>query len=207
MDNVLTAIFEVESQGYQAFTEVKKDLANARYLVPQMALVKKHNGIIETLDQHQSEYLINSQMFGGGLFGSLLGVLGGPIGMLLGGTTGALVGAAGDEINMAASASLLENVCGKLGEGSVAIVALVSEEHEGALDSVLTKFDAVIMRRDIAFVAEEVAEAERLEAEMRNQAFEQLKAHKKAELSANIQQTKEKIKADIEAFKERIKKA
>ena len=40
MDNVLTAIFKVESEGFQAFAEIQEELKGELFFVPQMALVK-----------------------------------------------------------------------------------------------------------------------------------------------------------------------
>ena len=147
------------------------------------------------------------------LFGSLIGVLGGPIGMLLGGAYGAAVGSISDSAKSEAATSLLDAVTEKLTDNSVAIVALVDEENEESLDNVLSKFDAVILRRDIAFVTEEVAEAKRLELEVQNQVREQWKADKKKELTDKAQELQDSIRAkieqaktDFEAFKAKFKK-
>lgn len=83
-------------------------------------------------------------------------------------------------------------------DNSVAIVALVDEEKEESLDNVLSKFDAVILRRDIAFVTEEVAEAKRLELEVQNQVREQWKADKKKELTDKAQEYQSSILAKID---------
>lgn len=213
MQNVLTAIFNVESEGFQAFKEIQDGLAAEQYFIPQMALVKKNYGYLQTLDSYESPLVTDGQTFSGGLFGSLIGILGGPIGMLLGGTTGALIGATGDAATSEAATTMLDNVVEKLTDGTVAIVALVNEEKEADLDAVLTKFDAIVMRRDVAFVAEEVAEAKRLELEVQNQVREQWKADKKKELAAkgqefqaSVQAKIDQAKADFEAFKAKFKK-
>ena len=213
MQNVLTAIFNVESEGYQAFKEIQDGFAAEQYFIPQMALVKKNYGYLKTLDSYESQLVTDGSTFSGGLFGSLIGVLGGPIGMLLGGVTGAAIGATTDEVKSEAATTLLDAVTEKLQDGSVAIVALVNEESEEPLDNVLKPFDAIIMRLDIAFVTEEVAEAKRLELEMQNQVREQMKAErkkqledKKQELSAAVQSKIDQAKADFEAFKAKLKK-
>ena len=178
-----------------------------------MALVKKNYGYLKTLDSYESPLVTDGNTFSGGLFGSLIGVLGGPIGMLLGGTTGALIGAKTDEVKSEAATTLLDAVTEKLQDGSVAIVALVNEESEEPLDNVLKPFDAIVMRRDIAFVTEEVAEAKRLELEMQNQVREQMKAErkkqledKKQEFSAAVQSKIDQAKADFAAFTAKLKK-
>ena len=206
MQNVLTAIFDIESEGYQAFKEIQDSLANEKFLVPQMALVKKQNGYLQTLDTYQSPLLEGGQMFSGGLFGSLLGIIGGPVGMLLGGTYGALIGATGEAVASSAATSMLDNICKKLIDNSVAIVAIVEEESELPLNTILTKFSAVVLRHDAAFVAEEVAEAERLQLDLQNQARARMMAEKKQDFKDKMQQKAEQLKADFEAFKARFKK-
>lgn len=206
MDNVLTAIFNVESEGFQAFTEMKNSLAKELYFVPQMVLVKRKGNQLDTLESYESPALSDGKTFGGGLFGSLLGIIGGPVGMLLGGTTGALLGATAALDDSSKVNSLLDCVANKMLDGTVAIIALVREEDESPLNNILTKFDAVIIRRSAILVAEEVAEAERLEEEMRHQLKAQLRAEKKAELTEAFQQKCDKIKADFEAFKASFKR-
>lgn len=200
MDNVLTAIFKVESEGFQAFAEIQEELKGELFFVPQMALVKYHLGYLQTLGSHESPALENGKTFSGGLFGSLLGILGGPVGMLLCGTTGAMIGMASSRADSEAASSLLENVCDKLEDNTVAIVALTREEDETYLDNILKKFDAIIIRRSAVLVAEEVAEAKRMEEDMQQQVRAQLRAEKKQEFKDKIQQKKEQIKADFEAF-------
>ncbi len=206
MQNVLTAIFSVESEGYQAFKEIQDGLTAEEYFIPQMALVKKHLGYIQTLDSYESPLITEGSTFSGGLFGSILGIIGGPLGMLLGGSTGALIGSIHDEMNSTTATSMLDSICERLHENSVAIVAIVSEDKEDALDAVLSKFAAIIMRHDAAFVAEEVAEAERLQRELQHQARAHMLAEKKQDFKEKMQKKQEEMKADFEAFIAKFKK-
>jgi len=206
MNNVLSAIFNIESEGFQAFTEIQDSLNNEQFFVPQMALVKYQDGKLKTLNSYESPALEDGKAFGGGLFGSLLGILGGPIGMLLCGTTGAAIGYASSCSDSEDVASLLDNVTAKLDDGNVAIVALVQEENESALDALLSKFDVQIIRRNAAFVAEEVIEAKEMEKELQKQLRAEVRARKKAETTEAIQQKWDNIKADFEAFKDKFKK-
>ncbi|MCR4995622.1 MAG: DUF1269 domain-containing protein [Bacteroidales bacterium] len=206
MDNVLTAIFNIESEGYQAFAEIQKDLEKEAFYVPQMALVKYEQGRLQTLLSYESPFLENGKTFGGGLFGSMLGIIGGPVGMMLCGTTGAAMGMASSCAESDAASSLLENVCNKLDEGTVAIVALTREENELVLDHILLKFDTLIIRRSAEQVAEEVAEIKRMEEDMQAQVRAQLRAEKKQEFKDKMKEKQEAIKADFEAFKAKFRK-
>ena len=110
------------------------------------------------------------------------------------------MGMASSRADSEAASSLLENVCDKLEDNTVAIVALTREENESYVDNILNKFDAVVIRRSAVLVAEEVAEAKRIEEDMQQQVRAQLRAEKKQEFKDKIQQKKEQIKADFEGF-------
>ncbi|MBQ9883902.1 MAG: DUF1269 domain-containing protein [Bacteroidaceae bacterium] len=198
MDNVMTVIFRVESEAYQAFTEIQAEQKGENYFVPQMALVKYEVGSLKTLNEYQSPYVEDGKAFAGGLFGSWLG--------LLGGAYGASVGLLAGSIESETGASLLEKVCQKLEEGSVAIVALIREVSEEPLDHILNKFDATIMRRDAVFVAEEVAEARLAEADLREQLQAKLRKEKKQEITEAVQKKRSKLAADFDAFKKKFLK-
>ena len=110
------------------------------------------------------------------------------------------MGIASSRADSEAATSLLENVCDKLEDNTVAIVALTREEDETYLDNLLKKFDAIGIRRSAILVAEEVAEARCMEEDMQQQVRAQLRAEKKQEFKDKIQQKQEQIKADFEAF-------
>ena len=110
------------------------------------------------------------------------------------------MGMASSRADSEAASSLLDNVCDKLEDNTVAIIALTREENETYLDSILKKFDAVVIRRSAILVAEEVAEARRMEEDMQQQVRAQLRAEKKQEFKDKIQQKQEQIKADFEVF-------
>jgi uncharacterized membrane protein len=86
----------------------------------------------------------------GALAGTLIGAIGGPIGMAVGMLTGVMVGSADEDDSEEMSREFLDNVNKQLGIGSVAIVLDVEEEGEFMINSYLSPFNGVIVRRDIA---------------------------------------------------------
>ncbi|HVP56708.1 MAG TPA: DUF1269 domain-containing protein, partial [bacterium] len=121
-ENVVTAIFKVGSQGYQAFSEVRRDPFGRSYLISELALVKKQSGHISLQESVHSGFE-NTIM--GGLIGPLVGVLGGPIGMLLGGSIGLVTGSAVDARDEARNVTMAEKVATGMNDGDVALIALV----------------------------------------------------------------------------------
>lgn len=207
MQNIITAVFKVESEGYQAITTLRQLPVTDNSAVLQIALVKKTVSGITVCDSFDSGALTTDDTLHGGLIGGLVGVLGGPIGVLLSGSTGALIGSAIDAKDARNSASLIEMVADKLQDGEVALIALAEEANEADLDRKLSRFDAEILRHDAAVIAEEVEEAEKLQKEMERQTRAQLRAARKEERKKAVEEKRAKISADFEAFKAKFRKA
>lgn len=203
--NIIVGIFSVESEAYQAMTELKQDPAGDRSLLVEAALVKKENGVLRVVDGFDTGANTSDDIAIGGLIGGLFGILGGPIGILLGGSFGALLGSALDTGDALDNASMIEQIADKMVEGEVAIIGLANEENEAVLDEKLGKYDTIIARFDAAVVAAEVEEAEEMADEMARQARKQLRDEKKAARKAKIAEKREKISADFDAAKAKLK--
>ena len=93
MENVVMITFDVEAQAYQAFSQLKNDSVNSAYTILQMAVIKNGDGKIVPVDGFDSGIDSTDDTWTGGLIGSVVGILGGPLGVLLGGDlTAALPG-------------------------------------------------------------------------------------------------------------------
>ena len=163
-----------------------------------------NNGSFNTVDLMDSGIFTGDDTFIGGIIGMCVGILGGPIGVLLGGSYGALVGMGLDAIDTLDSASMLEQIAGKLDDGTTALIALVNEENPDAVDARFTKFDTIIARFDAAAVAQEVERAREMEAEMDRLARIELRKQTRDEYKEKIEEKKAKIKADFDKIKENL---
>ena len=122
MEHVLATLFEVPSEAYQAFVELKAFPQNDDTRIAQAALVKKENGVITPVDAFDPLQKVGDDTITGTLIGSVLGILGGPLGMLFGAGVGAWVGSTGSTDQALAQATLVETVAAKLNDGDVAII-------------------------------------------------------------------------------------
>jgi uncharacterized membrane protein len=91
MDSVLAVTFTEDSKAYEALSSLKElddqgqvDLAGAA------VVVRREDGHLETKDQAGDTELEGTAV--GGIVGLIIGILGGPLGVLLGGATGLLIG-------------------------------------------------------------------------------------------------------------------
>ena len=203
--NIFVGLFQVESEAYQALTELKQNPGTDKSYLSTAALVKKENGTIRMLDAYDSGKNTMDDMAVGGIIGALIGVLGGPIGILLGGGYGMLIGSAFDTDDALMNASMIERITHKMQDDDIAIVGLAFEEDEAILDEKLHKFNAMIIRFDAAAVAAEVEEAEMMAQEMARQARKELRDEKKEARKDKREETKAKLTAEWEGFKAKFK--
>ena len=201
IENVVTAVFDVESEAYQALSELKKDPITPTFTISQMGLCKKQNNRIIPLDGFDTGVDTRDDTAKGGLIGSIIGILGGPIGVLLGGGMGALVGSAIDSDDSAKNMSMLERVCMKLGEGQIIMAALIQETDESVFDFRLQKYQTTITRYEAARIACEAEEATKLQKEMAKEAKRKLREEKKEKWEQAVSEKRAKIQADFETFK------
>jgi len=89
--NVIAVAFDADVNAYAALTKLK-ELDSQGQIDVQEAVVAQRaaDGTLTVKDRVGSPELVGTA--GGGLTGLLLGILGGPVGVLIGGSTGLLVG-------------------------------------------------------------------------------------------------------------------
>lgn len=203
MQNVLVAVLEVESEGYQAITTLSARPSTDNYTILQMALVKREGNNVKVCDKFDSGITTNDDTLAGGLIGGLVGVLGGPVGSLLMGSYGALAGSVVDSTDEVGSAAMIEKAASKLVDGEFALIVLVEEANEAALDGMLAKYKATVARFDAAVIADEIEEAIRAQEDMERETKLRLRAEKKADRKQKIADRREKMKADFAKFKKK----
>jgi uncharacterized membrane protein len=206
MYNIVAAIFDVESEGYQAMTTLSKTPIIEETSILQMALVKRENGAIKVCDSYDSGIHTTDDMLLGGLLGGLIGILGGPIGVLLMGSYGTLAGSLVDTGDALDSATVMERVAEKLVDGEVALVMLAEEINEEEIDNMLKGFKVTIARFDAAAIANEVEMIEDAQKEKDRLDRKELREVKKEERKDKREAKKAEISANFAAFKSKLKK-
>ena len=92
--------------------------------------------------------------------GSLLGLLGGPVGLAIGAASGLLVGATADYAKKRVTTDFAQQVADKLTPGRAAVVAEVDEEETKAANVALQALGATVLRRDLSDLADREYEHE-----------------------------------------------
>ena len=140
MENVVVSIFHIESEAFQAFSELKQFGQTENTKLAQASIVKAENGVVNVKDSFDLMNSLGDDYFKGGLIGSLIGILGGPLGVLFGFATGGAIGASVGSDKELINSALITTVSKKLTNGEVAIIALVQENDESVLNAIFEKY-------------------------------------------------------------------
>lgn len=193
MENVVVSIFRIESEAFQAFSELKQFGQTENTKLAQVSIVKAENGIINVKDNFDLMNSLGNDYFKSGLIGSLVGILGGPLGVLLGFAAGGTIGASIGSDKELANSALITTVSENLTNGEVAIIALVQENDESVLNAIFEKYQTHIARWNVATVSAEVESALQIQQDLAHQAKARLIADKKEARHEKF----DKLRADI----------
>jgi uncharacterized membrane protein len=195
-ENVIAVSFSEDAKAYEALSRLKELDAKGDVGVEGAAVVvRDDDGKLVTKDQIGDESVEGT--VGGGLVGLLVGVLGGPFGVLVGGATGVLVGSLFDEDDTDETESALADISKSLRVGSTGLLADVSEESPVAIDAVMANLGGTVLRRSAGDVQAEVAAAEEAQREAKKQARKELRdarrKKQKTEIDAKLADLRAKL--------------
>lgn len=174
-ENVIIINCKVPSEAYQILSMLRQDLDNESFEISQAAVVKKDAGHLSLEDGFIAGNPAEDRSWTGGLIGSIVGILGGPLGVLLGGGVGSLIGDSLDEKELEEKAKLLEKAGECLVDGETALLLMIKEDDETALKAMLKDFQISITRIDADDIAAEIEfakEQEQLKKEAEESAGE-----------------------------------
>ena len=194
MKNVALVVFDVESEAFEAFAELKNNASGASYTVEQAGVLRNDGEggvLVDTFGDS-----VDDDVAFGGLIGALVGLLGGPFGVLLGGSIGLFAGGIVGESSDDRASSLLSLVAGKLGSCQAGIVALLDEEGPDGFDANFEGYNVSIYRWPAAEVAQAVKEEKERRAEQEKADKERERADKKAERELEREARREEREAE-----------
>jgi uncharacterized membrane protein len=196
MENVLAVNFNDDTKAYAALTSLKQlDEQGQLKLDGAAVVLRNEDGQIETKEEiGDSEFAGTAT---GGIVGLIVGVLGGPLGILIGGYTGLLVGSLFDMDETDHTESALSEIARSVRPGRPALIAAATEQSPEVLDAAMKTLDGTIVRRSLDEVLAEIAAAEdaqrAAEREARKQLHEKREAKAKEDVHAKIEELKAKV--------------
>ncbi|MGC4104758.1 MAG: DUF1269 domain-containing protein [Thermomicrobiales bacterium] len=162
-ENVAFITFEDESKTFQMLAQLKQ-LSMAGELRVRNAVVVSHNpdGSLKIEDGATTDWGMGSST--GGLIGAVVGILGGPLGVLLGWGTGALVGGVLDSRDAVTRMRVINRIAEMIPQDRNGLIAEVREESPDALNAAVQHLGGTIVRTSTEAIEDEVEAAAQEEA-------------------------------------------
>ena len=200
-DNVIAVSFPEEADAYEALARLKELDSQGSVAVRGAAVVaREHDGKITIKDQFGQESYEDTA--GGGLLGLLVGVLGGPIGVLVGGATGVMVGSLFDDDDDDNTRSVLGDMSKSIRVGPPGLLAEVSEQTPAAVDAVMAHLNGSVVRRSAADVELELAAAEDAQRAAKKKARQELREARHEKHREDVDAKVAELKAKLPGHKQ-----
>jgi uncharacterized membrane protein len=195
-ENVVVVRFWEPSKAYQALSVLKECDAVGRIGLESAAVVQRGpGGELSIPESADNVGLVGTAS--GSLIGMLVGVLGGPVGVLLGWGAGALMGGAYD-IDRAVTSDEALTVLGRaIPPKATAVIASVEEAGVEVIDGEMKKLDGEVTRRTVAEVMAELEAAEEAADAAAREARRVVREKRKAELTADVDERVGKLKEKL----------
>jgi uncharacterized membrane protein len=194
--SVIAVSFEDDGDAYKALT-VLGELGSQQRIGVQEAVVvvRGEDGQVVTKDRLESPSMPGTAT--GGLLGLLIGIIGGPLGVLVGGTYGLFVGSLFDLYDADAADSALGAISSSVKVGHAALLAVVDEPSTEIVDAAMSDLGGTMARRPMAEVEAEIAAAEDAEHKAKREARKELhrarRDRDKAAVNAKVDELKGKL--------------
>ena len=188
-DNVLVVTFGEnpadDTNAYQALTDLKELDSQGQIEIAGAAVVTRDpDDRVDVKSEVANDPYVGAAS--GGIIGLLVGIIGGPVGMLLGGTYGVLVGSLFDIDDVETTESVLGEISEQVHPTRTALLAQVTEQSPEVIDTAMARLGGHVMRRPAFEVEQEIAAAE------------------EAERKARLEKSKEDAHAKVEELKSKL---
>ena len=199
-DNVLVVTFGEDPQNdknaYQALTDLKQlDSQNQIKIEGAAVVTRDGDGRVDAKSEVGEDPYVGTAS--GGMIGLLIGIIGGPLGVLLGGATGVLVGSLFDIDEVETTESVLSEISKQIQPTRTAVVAEVNEQSPEVIDAAMARLGGEVLRRPVVDVEEEIAAAQEAQRKAKHEARKEL--HK-----ARVEKTKQDAHAKVEELKAKL---
>jgi uncharacterized membrane protein len=201
-DNVLVVSFgeepENDTNAYQALTDLKELDSQGQIEIAGAAVITRDpDGRVDVKTEVGNDPYVGTAS--GGTIGLLLGIIGGPLGVLLGGTYGALVGSLFDIDDVATTESVLGEISKQVQPTRTAVLAQVNEQSPEVIDAAMARLGGQVMRRPVFEVEQEIAAAQDAQRKAEREARSEL--HK-----ARLEKNKQDAHAKVEELKSKLQR-
>ena len=196
VENVVVVTFTEQSRAYQALSVLKQCDAEGRIALASAAVVERTpEGTLRTPEGAENVGPVG--LASGSLLGMLIGVLGGPVGVLVGWGAGALVGGAFDIDRLDKSDEALTTFGRAIPQGATAVMATVAEPATEVIDGEMEKLGGEVTRRPVYEVVAELEASEEAADAAAHEARRELRDKRKVEMKDDLESRVGKLKEKL----------
>ena len=202
-NNVIAVSFAEDDSAYAGLARLKQLDADGQIELRAAAVVERDaDGQVSVKETDGSEQWEGTAA--GGLVGLLIGIIGGPLGVLIGGATGLLIGSLFDLEDTDDTESVLAEISREVRPGhDTLLVELREPRDHQVVDGVMESRSGSVIRRAVYDVEAEIAAAEKAQHEARKKARKELHEERqhnaKEKTSAKVAELKAKLPHHREA--------
>ena len=202
-DNVLVVTFgedpENDENAYQALTDLKHlDLQGQVKIADGVVVTRDLDGRVEVKSEIGDDPYTGTAA--GGMIGLLVGIIGGPLGVLLGGATGVLVGSLFDIDDVETTNSVLSDISKQVHPTRTAVLAQVTEQSPEVIDTAMARLGGEVMRRAVVDVEQEIAAAQEAQRKAKREARKELQ-------QARLEKHQKDAHAKVEELKSKLRQS
>ena len=198
--NVLVVTFgedpENDKNAYQALTDLEQLDSQDQIKIAGAAVIARDlDGRVDVKSEVGEDPYVGTAS--GGTIGLLVGIIGGPLGVLLGGATGVLVGSLFDISEVEATESVLSEISKQVHPTRMAVLAQATEQSPEVIDTAMARLGGEVLRRPVVDVEQEIAAAHEAQWEAKREARKELQ-------KARVEKSKEDAHAKVEELKSKL---
>jgi uncharacterized membrane protein len=199
MDKMLVAVFDTETAAFEGLSALKDLHQDGDLTVYATAVIVKDAAGAVSIKKADDQGPAGTAL--GMLIGSMVGLVAGPIGVVVGASATGLAGLVLDLARVGISADFLDDVSQSLIPGKAAVLAEVDETWVTPVDTRIGNLGGLVLRRQRSkFIDDQLnQEAAALDAEMKQLKDElaQTSAKNKAAVQNRINQVRQKLEAKL----------
>jgi uncharacterized membrane protein len=194
-ETLIAATFADQGNANQALARLRDLESQGQVAIEGLALViRNRDGQI--VENHLTDGNWAGRA-GGGVVGLLVGILGGPLGILLGGSAGLVIGSVVDGHHADEADSVVSDISKSIQVGQSTVVAQLVEERPETIDSAISQLGGSVLRRPLDDVKAEVAVADNAQRQAEKEARTQLR-------DARHKMHRDEIHVKVEEMKARL---
>ncbi|MFC4772747.1 hypothetical protein [Enterococcus hermanniensis] len=162
MKKIILVTFDEAAKTYEGFSQLQKISKSNTFDLKQAMILQKHADKSKFVVKDSVDYESNSRVAKGGFIGIIVGILGGPLGVLCGWVIGDAVGLSANYIKNKRTHTIFDSIANQLDNDELGLLLYADESDETLLNTMIAeKLDGRIERFDYETVKEDVETAKK----------------------------------------------